>query len=223
MHQISIFDMDRTITKSGTYSLWLWHWSGAQARWRRLLLPLCLLAGLGYVLRLISRARLKEINHWLLMGARSDGDIVEREAERFANDLVPDRCFASALKQIEAEQSEGRRVIVATASYAFYARAICARAGVEEVIGTRVQRTQEGDVLAKLSGENCYDAAKLRMVEDYLAMDGIDRSDAHVRFFSDHHSDEPMFAWADEAYAVNGKARMNALAKARGWQIPVWA
>ncbi|MGB3722986.1 MAG: HAD-IB family phosphatase [Pacificimonas sp.] len=214
--------MDRTITKSGTYSPWLWHWSGARAKWRRLFLPLSLVAGLGYVFRLVSRGRLKEINHWLLMGGRSDGDAVENEAGRFADRLVPDQCFASALEQIEAEKAEGRRVIVATASYAFYARAICARAGVEEVIGTRVQRNQNGDVLARISGENCYDAAKLRMVEDYLAADGIDRNDAHVRFFSDHHSDEPMFAWADEAYAVNGKAKMNAMAKARGWQIPAW-
>ncbi len=222
MHHLSIFDMDRTITKSGTYSPWLWHFSGARARWRRLFLPLSLLAGAAYLLGLVSRARLKEINHRLFMGGRTDGAIVDAEAARFARMIVSDQCFPSALARIEAEKAEGRRVIIATASYAFYARAIGERVGVDEVIGTRVQRTQEGDVLAKISGENCYDEAKLRMVEQYLAEDGIDRADAHVRFFSDHHSDEPMFAWADEAYAVNGKAKMNRMARARGWEIPAW-
>lgn len=214
--------MDRTITKSGTYSPWLWHWTGERAKWRRLLLPLSALAGLAYVLRLVDRKRLKGINHWLLMGGRQSAERVATTAESFAAKIVPNECYQSALDQIEKEKAEGRRVLLATASYAFYVRAVAERMGFEEIVATRVRRSPDGDVLAGVRGENCYADAKLRMVEQHLATEGIDRADAHVRFFSDHHSDEPCFAWADEAYAINGKGPMIRLAKKRGWESLRW-
>jgi HAD superfamily hydrolase (TIGR01490 family) len=222
MQQISIFDMDRTITKAGTYTPWLWHWSGARAKWRRLLTPISVMAGMAYVSKLISRGRLKEINHSLLMGGRTSRDVATAEAEKFADLIVPDQCFADALARIEVEKAEGRRVILATASYAFYARAIASRVGVEEVVGTRVQRMKDGGLRARIAGENCYGGAKLAMVERYLAEKGLAREDAHIRVFSDHVSDAPIMEWADEAFAVNGGAAMKALAKRNGWTQLNW-
>jgi phosphoserine phosphatase len=44
----------------------------------------------------------------------------------------------------------------------------------------------------------------------------------HVRFYSDHVSDAPTFAWADEPVAVNAHGPLRALARARGWRIEDW-
>nr|WP_255536326.1 HAD-IB family phosphatase [Pacificimonas pallii] len=214
--------MDRTITRTGTYSAWLRHWTQARAKWRYMLLPLSALAGAGYILRLVSRSRLKEINHRLLMGGRTNADAAASEARAFARGLVPAGCFEEAIARVKAEQAEGRRVILATASYAFYAREIAALVGIAEVVGTRVVREQNGDIRAKIRGRNCYDAEKLAMVEQYLADDGIDRADIHVRMFSDHHSDAPIMDWADEAFAVNGDRKMARMARARGWRHLHW-
>ena len=70
MVELAIYDMDRTITRSGTYTPWLMFWAWRRAPWRLLLLPFALLAGLGYAAGLVTRKRLKEINQSLLMGRR---------------------------------------------------------------------------------------------------------------------------------------------------------
>nr|WP_276510569.1 HAD-IB family hydrolase [Pacificimonas flava] len=218
---MSIFDMDRTITRSGTYAKWLRHWMRAAAPARAALVPLTAVTGAGFLVGLYGRGRLKQLNHRLLMGGRVGAADVEREAERFAAILDADQVYSDARRRIAAEHAEGRRVIWATASYDFYVRPLATRLGVDEIVATAAQRAP-GCVLARLDGENCYGAAKLRKIEAYLAAQGIDRTQAHIRFFSDHHSDEPVFAWADEAYAVNPKPPMRALAAKRDWPILVW-
>ena len=75
-------------------------------------------------------------------------------------------------------------------------------------------------VHAKIDGENCYGPAKLRMVEEWLAKSGLGRG--HVRFYSDHASDAPVFEWADEAVAVNPHDKLARLARERGWAVEDW-
>src|SRR3546814_3824977 len=69
-HRVALYDMDRTITRAGTYSGFLIHVARRRQPWRLLLLPLVGLAGLAYALRLIDRAWLKAINLRLLVGKR---------------------------------------------------------------------------------------------------------------------------------------------------------
>ncbi|HKT76755.1 MAG TPA: HAD-IB family hydrolase, partial [Sphingobium sp.] len=67
-HRLAIYDMDRTVTFTGTYTGFLIHVARAMAPWRLALLPLVLLLMLAYVLKLISRQRLKELNQALMIG-----------------------------------------------------------------------------------------------------------------------------------------------------------
>lgn len=214
----SVFDMDRTITRGGSYSPWLVYWAWHEAPWRLLFLPVSLLAGAAYVAGFVSRGRLKEINHRLLMGRRVPMARIAPRAEGFARRMVPARTFRGAQARIDAEKAEGRTVVIATASYTFYVHAIAARLGVEHVVGTKSRRDASGAVLAKLDGENCYDGAKRDMVADALPP----RETLHVRFFSDHHSDAPMFEWSDEGFAINPTPKLRALAEGRGWQVIEW-
>ena len=68
MSDLAIYDMDRTVTRHPTYTPFLLHCAVRRAPWRLLFLPLVLLSMIAYGLRLIDRARLKEINHHLLLG-----------------------------------------------------------------------------------------------------------------------------------------------------------
>src|SRR5687768_11309458 len=68
MTELAIYDMDRTITRTGTYTPFLIHAARRLTPWRLLLLPLALLAMLGYAAKLFDRKRLKEINQHLLLG-----------------------------------------------------------------------------------------------------------------------------------------------------------
>ena len=128
--------------------------------------------------------------------------------------------YPQAQAQIAADRAGGRRVVIATASFGFYAEAIGAVLGVADVIGTRVV-VDHGCIRARIDGENCYGAAKLRMFENWLATNGI--TGAEMRFYSDHASDAPMFERAAEAVATNASPALRALAAARGWRLLDWA
>ena len=77
----------------------------------------------------------------------------------------------------------------------------------------------DGNVLAGLEGENCYGPGKLRMIESWLADEGLKRDQIEVRFYSDHVSDAPVMDWADEPFAVNAHGPLRQLAKLRGWPV----
>ena len=222
MKPLSIFDMDKTITRAATFGPFLIYAVPRYAPLRVVFAPLVLLTSLGFMLRLVSRARLKEINLSLMLGGDIDAAKLDRVSAGFAGHTLSRNCLARALARVEAERAAGRRVVLATASYAFYVRQIAALIGVEDVIATRTTEAG-GTTSPKINGENCYGEAKLRMVQAWLADEKIDRTDTHIRFFSDHVSDAPCMDWADEGFATNAHAPLRALAAKKGWQILDWA
>ncbi len=221
MHQLSIFDMDKTITRAATFGPFLAYAVPRHRLWRLVFVPFVLLTSLGFALRLVSRGRLKEINLGLMMGRRIPADHLARIARGFAGFTLARNSLAEALARIEQERAEGRRVVLATASYAFYVREIANLLGIKDVVATQTTRI-DASISPRIDGENCYGWAKLRMVERWMADKDLARGDAHIRFFSDHVSDAPCLDWADEGFAVNAHAPLRAMAKKRGWAILDW-
>src|SRR5207247_10761121 len=106
-----------------------------RAPWRLLFLPLVAVSMLAYVLRLIDRGRLKEVNHRLLLGGRIHPRELRPLVESFADEQVATNIRPGARKAITRDKAEGRRVILATASYRLYADAIAERLGCDDVSG----------------------------------------------------------------------------------------
>lgn len=222
MHRLAIYDMDKTITRKATWLPFLAHAARAAGPWRLALLPLGGLAALGFALKLYDRGRLKELTQALMLGRAISPARLMAVANGFADDVMATNIFADARTRIAADRAEGYRLVLATASYGFYARAIAERLGIDDVVATQAQGDSHGNILAKIDGENCYGAAKLRMVSEWLAESEIAREQAHIRFYSDHVSDAPVLEWADEPFAVNAHGPLRALAAAKGWPILDW-
>ena len=216
----AIYDMDRTVTRHATYTPFLLHCALRRSPWRLILLPLVIASMLAYVAKLIDRGRLKEINHRLMLGHKRHPHELKPLVDSFADKTVAGNVRSGALAAIARDKAEGRRVVMATASYTLYADAIGRALGFDDVIGTGSIIGLDARVHAKIDGENCYGPVKLRMIEQWLAKHGLTR--AHVRFYSDHASDAPVFEWADEAVAVNPHDRLARLAKERGWKVEDW-
>jgi HAD superfamily hydrolase (TIGR01490 family) len=220
---LAIYDMDKTITHAPTWTPFLIHTARTgRAPWRLALIPFATFAAAGYVAKLMSRGQLKYVMQRMMLGKTMSEAEERRAAEAFADRVMADRVFAGALTQIAADRAARYRLVMATASYRFYVEAIAKRLGFDAVIGTESLRSPDGRLLAGIDGENCYGPAKLRMIEAWMAREGIDRDDAHVRFYSDHVSDAPTFAWADEPFAVNAHGPLKLLAAAKGWPMPDW-
>jgi HAD superfamily hydrolase (TIGR01490 family) len=222
MSDLAIYDMDRTVTRRATYTPFLLHCAGRRAPWRLLLLPLVALSMLAYVSRLIDRAKLKEINHRLLLGAKIHPRELKPLVESFADKQVAANVRPGARSAIARDRAEGRRLILATASYRLYVDAIAERLGFDDVIGTGSVIGIDDRVHAKIAGENCYGPAKMRMIAAWVEKSGLKGAHGHVRFYSDHVSDQPAFEWADEPVAVNPHGKLRRLADQRGWAIEDW-
>ena len=220
MTDFAIYDMDRTVTRHATYTPFLLHCAMRRSPWRLLLLPFVVASMLAYVLKLIDRGRLKEINHRLLLGHRRHPHELQPLVHSFAERVLATNIRPGAREAIARDKAEGRRVVMATASYRFYAREIAERLGFDDCIGTNSILGLDERVHAKIDGKNCYGPVKLDMVRQWLDDSGLERG--HVRFYSDHASDAPVFEWADEPVAVNPHDRLKGLAAERGWRQEDW-
>ena len=222
-HRVAMYDMDRTITRSGTYSGFLMHVVRRRQQWRLLLLPLVALAGAAYSLRLIDRSRLKAINLRLLVGKRFGRDEIAPLAESYADKVVGGGLHAAALDQIAADREAGYRLLLATASFHLYVDAIARRLGIDDVLATRLDQPDGADhIHARLAGDNCYGEAKFARISDWLADNDITRDQTFIRAYSDHVSDHPMLHFADEAVATTPSRKLKLLAPKMGWQVVDW-
>jgi HAD superfamily hydrolase (TIGR01490 family) len=220
--RLAIYDMDRTITVHGTYTPFLLHVARAMAPWRLVLAPLVVLAMLAYVVKLISRKRLKEINQSLMIGHKVSMAKLAPHLESYADAVMRDNVRAGALTRVAADRAEGYTLVLATASYRLYVEAIARRLGFDAVIATDHLTQGLPYVRAKIAGENCYDTGKLRMIQAWMRGQGIARADAHIRAYSDHVSDAPMLEFADEPFATNPHPPLARMASERGWPRFDW-
>lgn len=219
---LAIYDMDRTVTRRATYTPFLIYAARRLAPWRLLFAPVVAMLMLAYVAGLIDRGRLKELNYRLLVGRGVSPERLDAVIEGFADRQLATNILPGARANIAADKADGRKLVLATASYRLYAAAIAHRLGFDDVIATETQIDDQGWAIERIDGENCYGAAKLAMIQAWLAREGLDRDAVHIRFYSDHISDAPVHHWSDEAFATNPHDRLVRLAEVEGWEVLDW-
>jgi HAD superfamily hydrolase (TIGR01490 family) len=218
---ISIFDLDRTITRHGTWSLFLLFAAWHRAPWRLALVPAVVAAMAGYKAGLFSRGRLKEIMQRLMIGEAIPRAEAAALALAFARRTLDGNVYPQAIALIRREIADGRRVMIASAAHRYYLAPLAKTLGTNEAIGTRSR--WRGELLTpRIEGENCYGHAKCTMLIERLRKIGLERTKVHIRFYSDDISDLPTFDWADEAVAVNPSATLARHARASAWPILDW-
>ncbi len=218
MQHIAIYDLDKTIVRTPTFTAFLMFAARQMDRglWWRLLVWVG--AMIGYTLKLYGRKQLKQFGMRLFIGPAFSAVLAKALAHMFAAKIVPADVLPGAAKAIKADQEAGYLIVIASAAQAFYADHIGAALGIDTVIATENQRIASGEYTAKIDGENNYGPEKLRRVKAWLSTAGYDRSNCHIRAYSDHISDAPLLDWADEAVFVTASRTKAHAAVSRGWQ-----
>ncbi len=216
---VSIFDLDRTLTKVGTYTPFLIFAAFHRAPWRLILFPLWILAMATYVLGGSDRKKLKEFGFLLLIGRQIPEDSLRLLAERFVDQILPKILRPGGQQHLLDEKAKGHFLILATASSDFYAQVIASRLGFDAVVATRQTRLASGAYSYHIAGRNCYGDDKLMMVQEALNTVPFARDAGVFSFYSDSAADAPMLNWVQNAYAVNPSRQLRKLAKTRGWPV----
>ncbi|MBB5708389.1 HAD family hydrolase [Sphingopyxis panaciterrulae] len=218
---LSVFDLDRTLTRLPTYSRFLLFAARSRAPWRLLLLPLLLPVALLYALKIVPRRTMKQAMHRIAIGRALPQREAARLADRFARRLIADGLYTESVALIERERAAGRRIVIASAAPHLYTAALARRLGIADVVAS-ASCWKNGFLTPAIEGANCYGGDKKLRVEAFLTKAGIAREAAHIRFYSDHASDLPIFEWADEPVAVNPSKALRTIAAARQWPVLDW-
>lgn len=214
--RVAIYDLDRTVLRRPTFTLFLLWTAWREAQWRLLLLPALAALMIGYALRLYGRNRFKPAAIRLMLGASIAPARADRLAAAFAAWRVPRDVPPGAAACIFRDRAEGYCLLMATAAPEFYAGAIAEALGFDAIVATRHRRDADGNWLPLLNGENCYGAEKARRVTEWLDVN-VAGGAAHIRAYSDHPSDAPTFALANESWLVGRGRNLTRLAARRGW------
>ncbi|WP_019515482.1 HAD family hydrolase [Sphingomonas sp. Mn802worker] len=220
--RIAFYDLDRTVTRLPTWTPFLLFAAARTAPWRLLLLPAIGLAALARTAGLLSRDRLKEAMHALMLGRTMTGAAETELVAAFSRHTLVRNVRPGARRRIAADHEAGYRVVLATAAHRFYAEPIARGLGIADVIATEATRSPGGALGSRLLGANVYGEAKLSAVRAWLQQEGTARDQANIRFYSDHITDVPCLEFADEPYVVNPTSRFRAMAEAKGWQVLDW-
>ncbi len=219
---LAIYDMDKTVTRRATYNGFLLHMAFNKSPWRLFLSPLLPIGLALYAMKIWDRARLKQFSQMLLIGHRVPIHRFAKYLESHADLVVGKNVYPQLLARVAEEKAAGYRHVMATASYRLYVEAIAHRLGFDDVIATDLATNSSGHVLARIDGHNCYDAAKLELVKGWMAANRLERKNCHIRAYSDHVSDAPLLAYADEAFATNPHEPLAKMARANGWEVIDW-
>jgi len=212
-----LFDLDRTITRRGTYTPFLF-WVARRRPAAFLSVPLLLAAALAYRMRWIGRGRLKEIMLWRVMGAMPRAE-VDAFAEGFVDAEIEQRLRPGARVAIDCHRHAGHRLVLITASFNFYAEIFAQKLGFGDVVATAAEWDDQDCLTGRLVGENCYGPAKFRALSEKLP----DLKDSHhLIAYSDHHTDADLLTWVDAGTAVNPSRRLRQLAERQGLTIIDW-
>lgn len=219
---LAIYDLDRTITSLPTWTPFLLFAARRLRPLRLALAPAVLAPAVARAAGLMHRDRLKEAMHRLFLGPTVPPQRLAEVSELFAEWIVRQHIRPGARDQMNEDRREGRRILIATAAHRFYAEPIARRLGVADLVATAAAHGPAGEILPILDGPNCYGAAKQAMIAAWFAQSGLNRDATHIRFYSDHASDQPTFDWVDEPVAVNPHRKLRVLAAKRGWRVVDW-
>lgn len=221
MQAIALYDLDRTVTRAPTFTPFLIHMAARGAGLRLLLVPLWVLAMLGYKAGLCGRKALKQFGLRLLVGRVVRSPALEPHIARFVARQLARNIRPGARAQIAADRAAGARLVLVTAAPEIYAEDIARALGFAACIATRHRRDGAGNLLALIEGANNYGPEKIARVVAWLAGEGLARGDCHLTAYTDHASDAPILDYADAGVLVGRFARPDPRWRQADWGVPL--
>lgn len=160
----------------------------------------------GYVrfqMELLARFRRADLDRW--------------HTEFMEQHVLPNvRREARAL--IEQHRRAGDALALVTGTNAYVVTPIARAFALEHVLAVEPEVGANGEFTGGWVGTHTYQDGKVRKVEEWLAARGLDWSNTTTVFYSDSINDLPLLERVTRAVVTNGDARLDAIARDRGWQ-----
>jgi HAD superfamily hydrolase (TIGR01490 family) len=213
----ALFDMDRTLVRTDTATLYV--------RYQR---------DIGE----IGRKDVLRVGWWLLQYTLGviDAEKVARRAlsayrgkreawmidrcEHWFEDYVLPHVTDEGRRAVRRHREAGDVVVIVTGATRYAAEPLARELGVEHVICTELEVDAEGRFTGQMRPPMCYGAGKIERTERLAAQVGFTLDAA--AFYSDSITDRPLLERVERPVVVNPDARLRRLARQRGWPIERW-
>lgn len=212
-----IFDLDNTITRKDTYVSFLLF---VMRRRPLSILPASWLP----IAVLVHKLGLKN-NSWLKLVFlqtivnKVDRKLLDQWTDIFVNNLLSNALHVNAVEAIRKHKKTGDRLVLASASFDFYVNKLGKKLGFDDVVCTIASWDKQDQLAASFYDKNCYGQEKLNKLTQYF---GNERENYHLIAYTDHHSDEPLLSWVDQAHVVNPTAKLRKIAERKNYVIHEW-
>jgi HAD superfamily hydrolase (TIGR01490 family) len=217
MPRAALFDMDRTLVRRETASLYVrYQREIGEAGLRDALRTAWWVA--QYTLGVIDAPRVaaKAMQSFAgmqetVLAARCD-DWYRRYVEVHVCDLGR----AAVLEH----RKRGDVVAIVTGASRYVARPLASQLGIEHVVASELEVGQSGCFTGRLCDPLCYGKGKIVRAQRLAEALGFDLREA--TFYSDSFTDLPLLEHVAEPIVVNPDARLARVARRRGWQVQTW-
>lgn len=213
----ALFDMDRTLVRKETASLYVrFQREIGEARRRDLLRVTYWVA--QYTLGIIdapdvARRALRTLEGTTesAMSARCD-DWFRRWVEPHVCDL--------GRRAVEHHRERGDLLAIVTGASPYAARPLARRLDIPHVVASELEVDANGRFTGKFVEPLCIGEGKVERTKRFAKEQGFVLEES--TFYSDSHTDLPLLELVREPVIVNPDPRLKRVAKRRGWRIEVW-
>lgn len=191
----AFFDFDNTIAKGDTiYKLLVYTIKKHPLTIVRFLLTI--LYGIGYILHLVSKEKLKETILFPLDLFNSE------ELKTFYQEKVVPSYYPHMVQELQKRKDEGYLVFLVTASSEAYMR--FNELPIDILMGTQTEII-DGEYTSHIVGKNCKDAHKVERINAYLEKNNLSIDYEYSYGYSDSTSDIPMLKLVKNRVRISKK------------------
>lgn len=217
MPRAALFDMDRTLVRVDTATLYVRYQRAIGEVGVRDSLRVAYWL-LQYTFGVVDAERVARKALSAYRG-KSERWMIERCDAWFTEWVLPHVADAGR-RAVRRHQQGGDVVAIVTGATPYAARPLARELGIEHVVCTELSIDEQGRFTGEIDPPMCYGEGKIARTERVARAHGFDLSDA--TFYSDSITDLPLLERVREPVAVNPDARLARVARRRGWRVERW-
>ena len=216
MKQAAFFDMDRTLIRVNSGTLWIrWLRERNELSWYETARGLMWIA--QYKLALLDMESVATRASALMRG-QSESELLDK-TQLFFESLIASEVAPKGIEAIARHRADGPEVAILSSSTPYVVERVAAQLGVEHSICTRMN-VAGGIFDGTHRKPACYGAGKIHWAEAWAREHDVDL--ARSFFYTDSYTDLPMLERVGVQRVVNPDTRLRRHAKRVGWAIDEW-
>ena len=217
MARAALFDMDRTLVRKETASLYVRFQrdigeASVRDTMRVLWWALEYTFGMIDVREVAARA--------LLAFEGLPEEVLARRCQEMFERYVKMHISDSAKRVVREHRERGDVCAIVTGASAYATRPVAEVLDIEHLVTSELGVDSEGRLTGRLVEPLCYAEGKIERAEKLAKRLGFDLREA--TFYSDSYTDLPLLLHVREPVVVNPDPRLRFLAMRRGWRIEKW-